>query len=60
MDIKASLEGCIVALGGMQLRVDQAQQCEIVKAVIRTLDAVRGEIAKQEKEAPADGEDQNQ
>lgn len=60
MDIKASLEGCIVALGSMQLRVDQAQQCEIVKAVIRTLDAVRGEITKQEKEAQADDDNQNQ
>lgn len=60
MDIKSSLEGCIVALGGMELRVDQAKQAEIVKLVIRTLDAARGELAKAEKEAPTNADDQNQ
>ena len=61
INIPASLDNCIIALGGMSLRVDQEAQNNTVKMVIRTLFEVKEEIAHleaAEKEEKKDGQDQ--
>lgn len=51
MDITATLQACINALGGMNLRVDQEREGNTARAVIRTLFEVKDEVARREAEA---------
>ncbi len=53
MDIIATLQACINALGGLKLRVDQEQEGNTARAVIRTLFDVKAEIARREEERKA-------
>ena len=47
MDIKQTLYNCIIALGGMSLRVDQPEPNNVAKSVIRALHDVCDEIDRQ-------------
>ena len=51
MNIIATLQACINALGGMNLRVDQENEGNISRAVIRTLLEVKNEVERREQEA---------
>lgn len=50
MNIIATLKACINALGGMNLRVDQENEGNIARAVIRTLLEVKNEVGRREQE----------
>ncbi len=51
IDILSSLQNCINALGGMNLRVDQEREGNTARAVIRTLYEVKEEVKRREAEA---------
>ena len=53
MNIPATLQNCVNALGGMQLRVDQEQQRGVAKNVIITLLQIKEELLRREAEAQA-------
>lgn len=53
MNIPATLQNCVNALGGIQLRVDQEQQRGVAKTVIITLLQVKEELLRREAEAQA-------
>ena len=53
MNIPATLQNCVNALGGMQLRVDQEQQHSMTKNVIITLLQIKEELLRREAEAQA-------
>ena len=48
MNIPATLQNCVNALGGMQLRVDQEQQRGVAKTVIITLLQIKEELLRRE------------
>ncbi len=50
MNIIATLQACINALGSMNLRVDQENEGNIARAVIRTLLEVKNEVERREQE----------
>lgn len=50
MNIIATLQACINALGSMSLRVDQENEGNIARAVIRTLMEVKNEVERREQE----------
>lgn len=53
MNIIATLDACIEALGSMKLRVDQETEGNIARAVIRTLFDVKNETQRREEAAKA-------
>ena len=53
MNIPATLQNCVNALGGIQLRVDQEQQHGVTKSVIITLLQIKEELLRREAEAQA-------
>lgn len=62
MNIIATLQNCIIAMGGMAPRVDQPEIRNVAEAVIRTLNEVIQEMKrldeeKKEKEEEADRAD---
>lgn len=50
MNIIATLQACINALGGMNLRVDQENEGNIARTVMRTLLEVKNEVERREQE----------
>ena len=53
MDILATLQNCVNALNGLRPRVDQPEIFQIVQMVINTLNEVKEEMNRREKEALA-------